>query len=229
MANQVLLIRPGTYKGMGLVLAGRGGTPLSVIGRTQSHALSASLANAKIRMVGHSPSFRAQVTAKIIAYVHDLEVQEIVALDDVEFGAWRGRTLSELEQQAEWQGWHADPDNARCPAGETIKEAGARLLSVLDGLPAHPDGIIVLVTHANMIRAALATILGCSFAIAMRFDIAPASITELREKKGNWQVGGVNLRSGHGLTAPTDFGRWPADREAIGEAWAPDGKTRLGL
>ena len=229
MSREVLLIRCADYKGLGSMLPGRDDAPLTVTGRTHAHSLSASLSSARISMVGHGSSSRARVTAQIIAYVHDTQPQPIAALDDLDYGNWRGRTLSELESDSQWQTWHADPDNVRWPGNETPMQAGQRALAALGSLPAGDDGLVVLVTHANIIRAALVTVLGCSFSSALRMDIAPASITQLRRKDGAWQVGGVTLRGGYGLVAPTNHCLWPANRDGVGEKWAPGSETRLGL
>ena len=228
MGNHVLLICPGDYKDQGVIPGGRSDVRTTIVGRTHCHILSSSMNALNIRMVGHSPRFRARETARIIAYVHEgVEPQEIAGLDDLDYGAWQGQALTELEGDPAWRQFHANPDGSRCPGGESLREAGARLMEVLNGLPSHQDGVIALVTHSNVIRGALAAVLGCSIDSAMRMDLLPASVTQLLQgADGGWRVGGINLRTGHNLTAATNWGRW-TDRDVLDEQWAPDGESRL--
>ena len=103
-----------------------------------------------------SPAARARQTAEALG----LEATVAPELDECDFGAWRGRTLAELdtEDPVAVAAWIEDP--AAAPHG------GESLLALLDRvrgwLDAHAgDGSrVVAVTHAGVIRAALVCCLG---------------------------------------------------------------------
>ena len=228
MKHQVLLVSAAEYKGLGEILPGRSDVPLTVTGRAHAHIVSSSLSATRILSVGHGPAPRARVTAQIIAYPHDLKPYLIPDLDDLDVGHWQGRDFNSLKQDPEWIQWQQHADSSRIPGGESIADARSRVMGVLNNLP-HQDGITVLATHSNIIRAVIASILECPFSSAMRLDIGPASLTYLHWKDSHWQVLGINLRNGHGLVGATNHGRWPENRDAIGEHWAPGSETRLGV
>lgn len=99
-------------------------------------------------------------------------------LDEIDFGRFAGRTFEELSDDPAWTAWNRDRATARCPHGETMAEAAARMARALDHAArrAHVREM-VLVTHADMIRAAVTTVLGLPLDAVFRFDVDPASVT----------------------------------------------------
>lgn len=228
MANQILLVTPGDHMGQRELFAAKPDTPVTPIGRSHCHVVSASIRALDVSMLCHGPAFRASLTAKLISIVHEgLFPREVPGLDEVNTGRWQGLTIAEVQQDPEWKNWLTSPDDFRFPGGETMAEAGNRLMKVLNGLPAHPDRPIVLVTHPGTIRAALAQILGCSIASVLKLGFTPVGITQLFQNDEGWTVGGINLRGAYRLATPVNTGGWPKDIEAVGEHWAPGGRTRL--
>ena len=66
--------------------------------------------------------------------------------------------------------------------GESMAEAQARIVGHLQAAPAGET--IAMVTHSDMIRAAVAHVLGLSLDHLLRFDIDPASVTGVAV--GDW-------------------------------------------
>ena len=153
----------------------------------EARALRPRLDRADVAWTG--PAARACQTAEALG----LDAKVAPELDECDFGAWRGRTLAELDDEdpvgvAAWI-----EDAAAAPHG------GESLLALLDRvrawLDAHAgDGArVVAVTHAGVIRAALVCALEAPVQAFWRFDVAPLSRTVLHAHDGLWTVRGVNL------------------------------------
>jgi broad specificity phosphatase PhoE len=153
----------------------------------EARALRPRLDRADVAWTG--PAARARQTAEALG----LDATLAPELDECDFGAWRGRTLAELdaEDPVAVAAWIEDP--AAAPHG------GESLLALLDRvrgwLDAHAgDGSrVVAVTHAGVIRAGLVSVLDAPVQAFWRFDVAPLSRTVLHAHDGRWTVRGVNL------------------------------------
>ncbi len=136
-----------------------------------------------------APAARARQTAEALG----LDATVAPELDECDFGAWRGRTLAELDDEdpVGVAAWIEDP--AAAPHG------GESLLALLERVRgwmaarAGDGGRVVAVTHAGPIRAALVCALDAPAQAFWRFDVAPLSRTVLHAHDGRWTVRGVNL------------------------------------
>jgi len=115
------------------------------------------------------------------------------ALDEWDFGAWRGRTIASV-QEADPSGvlaWTQNP--AAAPhGGESLLDLIARVGYWLDARSADGHRAIA-VTHSGVIRAALVYALLAPPAAVWRFDVAPLSRTVLHSDGARWTVRGVNV------------------------------------
>jgi broad specificity phosphatase PhoE len=134
-----------------------------------------------------APEKRAEETALLIAR----QTQIADALRDCDFGAWKGRTLTEIGH-GDPQGaaaWLADP--GACPhGGERIAELLHRIGGWLDHFT--QDGHVVAVTHAAVMRAAALHILQAPFAAFWRMDIQPLSTMDLWFNGRFWTLRSLN-------------------------------------
>jgi len=82
---------------------------------------------------------------------------------------------------------------ARAPGGESILEAQRRVVDLITRLRvAHEGEIVALVSHGDVIKAALAHFLRISLDELERFDIAPASVSAIQVGEDWAQVKLVN-------------------------------------
>ena len=135
------------------------------------------------------PALRARQTAEALG----LRATVATELDECDFGAWRGRTLAELDDEdpVAVAAWIEDP--AAAPhGGESLLELLDRVSGWLEARAAE-GGRVVAVTHAGVIRAALVCALDAPPLAFWRFDVAPLSRTVLHAHDGRWTVRGVNL------------------------------------
>jgi broad specificity phosphatase PhoE len=164
--------------------------PLDARALEAARALRPRLDRADVAWTG--PAARARQTAGALG----LDPTVAPELDECDFGAWRGRTLAELdtEDPVAVAAWIEDP--AAAPHG------GESLLALLDRVGGwlearSGDGArTVAVTHAGVIRAALVHALDAPVQAFWRFDIAPLSRTVLHAHDGRWTVRAVNLPPG---------------------------------
>jgi len=175
------LLRHASHGHVGRILTGRlPGAALSPAGREQALALGRCLAGRKLDAIYTSPRLRAQQTADALSRETGIESEVAPELDEIDFGGWSGRSFQELDGDPAWRRWNEERDTAATPAGDTMQEASARITGFMDGLlHDFPGQVFVLVSHSDVIKAALCTFLGLPFQSVHTFEIAPASITTL--------------------------------------------------
>jgi probable phosphoglycerate mutase len=175
------LVRHAAHALLGQVLAGRmPDLSLNLAGRRQASRLGLRLVRERLTLLQSSPSRRARETADLLAAPVGLPVAVAPALDEVDFGEWTGRSFAELSRDPRWRVWNAERGAARAPGGESMEEAQSRIVGHLESLRRdHPDGRILLVTHAEIVRAALLHHLGLPLQAYERIEISPGSVTVL--------------------------------------------------
>lgn len=195
-----LLIRHATTDHVGRVLGGwTPGVHLDALGIAQAEALAVRLEPVPLAAVYASPLERAQETAARIAARRRIDVQEAAEAGEVRFGEWSGRSFADLAGESAWQRWNHMRSVARAPGGETALEVQARIVALLERLRvAHPNACIAVVSHADVIKLALAHVLGSPIELMRRIEISPASVSTLALDDGDVRVLGMN----HAATAP---------------------------
>jgi probable phosphoglycerate mutase len=173
------------------------GVRLGSHGRAQAERLAERLAREDIAAVQSGPLERTRETAEPVAARLGLGVEVADGLDEIEVGTWTGTPFDELRDDPRWTLWNAARSVTRAPGGETMIEVQARVLAHVEALRARfPDRAVVLVSHADVLKAALAHWLGLSLDSLQRFDIAPASLSTVAV--GDWgaKVLSLNERAG---------------------------------
>jgi probable phosphomutase (TIGR03848 family) len=177
--TKLLLIRHGMTDAIGAFVAGtRPGTHLNEQGREQAERLGERLKAIALQAVVSSPLERALETATPIAVSHGLEIQQVPALTEFEFGNWTGCSFPELVGKAGWQRFNDARSITRAPNGELMLEVQRRAVAaLLDLTAAHPDGTVVAVSHGDVIRAVLVYMLGMPIDFYHRLEVSPAGIS----------------------------------------------------
>ena len=187
------LVRHASHGLLAHTLAGRmAGVPLSEGGRAEAARLAQRL-DPPIAAVITSPVQRAVETAAPIAARLGLVAQVEPGLAEIDFGAWTGRRFDDLAPDPAWQAWNRMRGLVACPGGESMHQAQSRALAALDRLRLfYPDQVVVLVSHADILKALLAPALGLPLDRLYRLTIDPASISTLIAWEGDWRVEAVN-------------------------------------
>lgn len=187
MTLTLFLVRHAAHDDVGRLLAGRS-EPVSLgeTGREQARRLAERVRQEDITCVYTSPRTRTWETATVLAAACGLAPpEEHQALDEIDFGHWSGKDFETLKGDPLWRRWNTTRSLVRAPGGETMVEVQSRILNLIETLLEIEDGRrIALVSHADVIKAAVSHVLGLSLDAWPRFDVAPASVTTLAI--GDW-------------------------------------------
>jgi probable phosphomutase (TIGR03848 family) len=176
----VLMVRHGTTPTTGAILPGRApGLNLSDAGKAQAVAVAERIAALnKVTAVYASPLERTRQTAAPIAKATGNRVRINRSLLECDFGQWTGAKLSDLRKTDEWTTVQQAPSRFRFPDGESFAEMQLRITSGIDSLVAsHHGETIVVVSHADPIKAAVAQALGTPLDLFQRIVVSPCSVT----------------------------------------------------
>lgn len=180
--TRVLLIRHASCEETGRRLHGRTpGVRLSPNGVREAQDLAERLRDVPVCAVYTSPVERAVQTARAVAGPHALEPVTDPAFEEIDFGSWTGRTISALEGEAAWASFNALRSLSRAPAGELMLETQMRAVNGLIALRGRHEGeTFAVVSHADVLRAVIAYLLGMPLDHVLRLEIAPASVSTVR-------------------------------------------------
>jgi probable phosphomutase (TIGR03848 family) len=174
-----LLIRHANTDYVGRVVAGwLPGAHLNGEGRRQAEELADRLASAAIDALYSSPLERALETAAPLAARLGLTVQPCEDAGEVRAGEWTGRTFQELAEVPQWRRYNMLRSLTRIPGGELMLEIQTRVVVALERLcERHPHETVAVISHADVIRAAIAHYAGIPLDFFHRIEIGRASVS----------------------------------------------------
>ncbi len=153
---------------------------LSTAGREQAEHVGRRLACEQVDVLQTSPQTRAQETAEIIAAHIGLTPEIAEAFAELDVGDWTGASFDILRERADWRGWNEHRASARAPNGESMQDAQDRAVNHLAEIArSKPGARIVIVSHSDVIKAAILYHLRVSLDHCHRIEIAPASISTI--------------------------------------------------
>jgi probable phosphoglycerate mutase len=190
------LVRHGEHVMAGKVLAGRTpGIGLSERGRAEIAVVAERLAGEKIAALYASPMQRTKETAEILSRRLDLPIgyrEDVIELD---FGEWTGLTFDQVRAHDGWEAWRSCRSIAAVPGGESMRHVQDRAVgALLDLHRTHRDGTVVVVSHGDVIRAALLFALGMPIDAYSRLEVGLASISTIRVDDTGMRVSVLNER-----------------------------------
>ncbi|PYM21239.1 MAG: phosphoglycerate mutase [Candidatus Rokuibacteriota bacterium] len=175
-----LLVRHGQTPTTGKLLPGRSpGLHLADEGQRQAeNAAKRIAALPRIGAVYASSLERARETAAPIARERGCAVRVDRDLADLDPGDWTGQSLDKLSKKPEWNAVQRHPSGFRFPGGESFMEMQARVVSAVERIvERHRGETVVVVSHADPIKALVAHALGVHLDLFQRIAIATGSIT----------------------------------------------------
>jgi broad specificity phosphatase PhoE len=160
-------------------LAGRdANVHLNAAGKVQGQRLARSLKQLGIGKLYSSPQPRARETAEFLAELSGEPVTIAPQLDEIDYGEWTGQSFDDLRGIAQWRNFNSLRSCTRIPGGELMIEVQARVLALMEILcRRHPAMTVALVSHADVVRGALAHCLGMPLDLVLRLEVSPASIS----------------------------------------------------
>jgi len=177
--TRLVLVRHAVTAQTGPMLSGRApGIDLSDDGRLQAERTAERLAPLPVAAVYASPIERTQQTASIIAKHHGLDVVTLPGVIEADYGQWTGGEIKELAKSDLWKVVQRAPSRARFPGGESLAEMQTRMVAALEEVVTrHPGELVVVVSHADPIKAAIAHFSGLHLDLFQRIVVSPASVT----------------------------------------------------
>ncbi|WGY72862.1 histidine phosphatase family protein [Burkholderia cepacia] len=163
--------------------------PLDTHGLAAAASLRARWAGTAGALVLCSPACCARQTADALG----LHVDVDDALRDIDYGNWRGQRLHDLARDLpdELGAWIGDP-SASPHGGESFEATMRRVGTWLNALQHDRD--IVAITHAPIVRAAIAHVLRMDSKAATRIDVPPLSCTTFVASPHGWTLIGDDDR-----------------------------------
>jgi broad specificity phosphatase PhoE len=190
------MLRHGEHVLRGRVLAGRTpGVGLSAYGRLEIAAVADRLAAEKIEALYASPLQRTRETAEILSARLGLPIEYRDDLLELDFGEWTGLTFDAVRADERWRLWSTCRSIATAPGGESMREVQQRAVRALFELrQAHNDGTVLIVSHGDVIRAALLFALGMPLDFYSRLEVGLASLNTIHIDTSGIRVSTVNER-----------------------------------
>jgi len=175
------LIRHASCDGLGQTLWGRTpGIRLNDTGSTQAQCLIDRFKNMSLDAIYSSPLERALQTATMIAESMALDVKTCDAANEIDFGAWTGKTFDELSRDERWRNFNNRRSMTMIPGGESFLEVQNRIVKELESLALqHGESHVAIISHADVIRAAVAYFSAIPIDLIERFEISPCSVSVL--------------------------------------------------
>jgi probable phosphomutase (TIGR03848 family) len=183
------------------------GIHLNEEGREQVDRLAGRLTDLPIKAIYSSPLERCLETAEAVGSSLRLGVSQLPAVGEVRYGKWEGKKVKKVSRKKRsWYAVQHYPSRFRFPGGETLREVQDRAVAALEELCAkHKDEMILVVSHADVIKLLLAHYLGVHIDLFQRLIISPASVSALQLSDGGL-VRVLRINDDGPLQAPSEHG-----------------------
>lgn len=178
-------------------LAGR--TPnvkLDEIGLAQAEALGKHFSQYKIDQIISSPLERCLQTAQHIQkdQARNISMQKNEIFNECDYGSWSNRKISDLSKLDLWKTIQRNPSQVRFPKGESMLEMSFRVIKGLGEIvkDLKKPKNLVIVSHADPIKALLAHLLGMHLDNFQRIIISPAAINKIKYSQAGFSIEAIN-------------------------------------
>jgi broad specificity phosphatase PhoE len=190
------LIRHGACAGLGQTLWGRtDGVCLNEKGKLQAQQLAERFRALTLNAIYSSPLERAVETAEAIGRSVKLEVQRNPAFHEINFGEWTGKSFDELSGDEHWRRFNNHRSATKVPGGESFLEVQTRVARELDKLSRHHGKAqVAIVSHADVIKAAVGYFAAVPIDSLHRLEISPCSVSVIALEKESARLLTINNR-----------------------------------
>jgi probable phosphoglycerate mutase len=170
-------------------------------GKEQAADVAKQLKTIPIDKVYVSPVIRATETAQIVCETLGMDYEIDERLYEIELGKLVGMNYEEVTTKYGdlFLRFYAEHDPVLASFGvEPFADVKKRVKSLLDdALKKHEDSNVLMVTHLDPIKAALATLLDLKPEALYRWHIRNASLTVLKHESRIYSLSGVNVMAIH--------------------------------
>jgi broad specificity phosphatase PhoE len=175
--TRFLLIRHAAHDYLGRAVPGRKpGVHINARGHEEAEQLARAIRGIPIDAIYSGPLERVRETAEPLCRALNLELRIDNAFNEFDVGDWTDRTLADLHRDEVWRRFNSFRSCTPAPGGELMLEVQARVVRRMCELRAQ-HRCIAIVTHGDVVRAALAYFLGMHISLYAQIEIDPASIS----------------------------------------------------
>jgi len=165
------------------ILAGRSaGVVLTEYGAKQASDLAERLKGVAIAKIHISPLERCHLTINPLLKKIPLKTRPKIVitedLSEVDYGKWTGKKLSSLYREKLWKVVQNRPSAMYFPEGEGLANVQVRAMRAVHSAASEP-GLQIIVSHGDVIKAMVASLLKMKLDNFQSLVIDPASITML--------------------------------------------------
>jgi probable phosphomutase (TIGR03848 family) len=173
------LIRHASCNGLGRTLWGRTpGVCLNEKGKLQAQRLAGRFSGITLHAIYSSPLERAVETAETLARQMNVEVHENPEFNEIHFGDWTGQSFDVLVNDERWRRFNSEREATRIPGGESFSEVQNRAITALYLLHSqHNNANVAIVSHADVIKAAIGYFTATPIDLLQRIEISPCSVS----------------------------------------------------
>jgi broad specificity phosphatase PhoE len=178
-------------------IQGSGENPgLSDEGRQQAAAAARFLADQPIAAAYSSPLARAYQTAEIVSHPHQLDIQQLDDLREVDVGRWEGKSWEEISRQEPeaHRLFVTDPATHGYAGGENLSQVHDRVLPCVQRvMTAHLGQCVLIVGHNVVNRTLLAAMLNLPLARARGISQDNCGINVIRFRENQFKLLSSNV------------------------------------
>ena len=186
----VFLVRHGrTGWNKEQIFRGHKDVPLDAVGREEARLVGERLRGEGIKAVFSSPLSRAKETAEAVARFHNVKVQVLEGLNDLNFGEWEGLSRQEVQERypdlyGQWQG---EPHQVIFPGGEGLDAVKSRAMEVVKTIiDRHAEEAVALVSHRVVLKVLICDLLGLENSHFWNIAQDTTAINCFKHHNGTW-------------------------------------------
>ncbi len=195
--TRVFLIRHGETEWNRLgIFRGTSEVPLNDTGKRQAQAVGRYFTSIPPQSIYSSPRARALETAASVlkGSGSGKAISKDEGFADIDRGEWEG--LSHEKVKAKWpalyDSWLYAPKEVRFPGGETLEIVQRRAWQAFRRVSGGAGETVAIVSHHVTLRALLCSLMDLDLSHFRQFELAPASVSEVRLKHGIWVIYHLN-------------------------------------
>ncbi|MBU6164288.1 MAG: histidine phosphatase family protein [Actinomycetales bacterium] len=167
------------------ILAGRSDVGLSERGKSQSKSLAKTLKDLEIDRIVISPIKRCSETiSPFVSSRKNTSYEVMEDFQEMDYGNWSGKRLKFLSLKRDWRKVQNTPEEFTFPNGESFLDAWGRVSRGMKSLSTrYPKSKILVVTHGDIIKMAIAHTLGADLKSFQKIRVEPASLSGIEYGK----------------------------------------------
>ncbi|NLL69562.1 MAG: histidine phosphatase family protein [Epulopiscium sp.] len=165
--------------------------PLSLEGQKQAQALKDKMAFVSLSAIYSSDLQRAYETAKTFAPSHQLPIQSLDLLREINFGEWEGYTAEELRKKygQSYEQFVKEPFSYSFPGEGSLQKVQQRAKKAIEIIQQnHPTGNVAIVAHGGILKVMMIALLGWDLSFYKQFWLGNTSVSTIRLKQNGKHV-----------------------------------------